>query len=194
MRHRLCLTPLHNRNRDTALTGKLIALVLMALLSACTDPGLQQLDRQLSDTRNRPKGNIEDLPQPEPPQSISYTGSHLRSPFQLHDNQSSDTGTPLSLTMPDTTRRKTELEQYPLNELSLVGTLRLQQARHYTALIDDGRGEVHRVKPGDYLGQDFGRVAGITEDSLLLEETVQDELGGWIKRTRKLTLMAETDD
>jgi type IV pilus assembly protein PilP len=47
---------------------------------------------------------------------------------------------------------------------------------------------LYQVRPGDYLGQNFGRVTKIIETEVALREIVQDAVGEWIERTASLQL------
>lgn len=168
----------------------IIGIILAFHLSGCNDQSSpKSLMQSLEDIRNRPSGQIESLPERPSFPVVRYTGSDLRSPFRLEE-ESGDTGQRhLSEQFkPDTSRVKGALEHHPLETLTLVGTIQFADAQYPTALIDDGQGKVHQVKKGAYLGQDFGRVAEITADTVYIEETVQDEQGGWITRSKQLNL------
>jgi type IV pilus assembly protein PilP len=41
---------------------------------------------------------------------------------------------------------------------------------------------VYRVKTGNYLGQNFGIITGITDSQINLKELVQDASGDWTER------------
>jgi type IV pilus assembly protein PilP len=47
---------------------------------------------------------------------------------------------------------------------------------------------LYQVKPGDYLGQNYGRITRITETQIVLREIVQDAAGEWIERPASLQL------
>ena len=47
---------------------------------------------------------------------------------------------------------------------------------------------VHRVKIGDYLGTNHGKVVAISESQIDVVEIVTDGEGGWVERPRSLTL------
>jgi len=47
---------------------------------------------------------------------------------------------------------------------------------------------VYRVKAGNYMGQNFGLVTGITESEVQLRELVQDASGDWTERVSTLQL------
>lgn len=177
-------------------TPLLLLILFGLLLGGCSDQkAQQQLQQTLQDIRNRPSGRIEPLPERIESPAVQYMGSSARSPFSLYDEQAqSTTITRDERFKPDQNRPRSTLEQQPLESLSLVGTLRFTDQSKFTALVDDGHGVIHKVTIGHYLGQDFGRVAEITEDTIFIEETVQDEQGGWIKRPRQLKLAALTNE
>jgi type IV pilus assembly protein PilP len=47
---------------------------------------------------------------------------------------------------------------------------------------------LYQVKPGDHLGQNYGRITKITETQIELREIVQDAAGEWIERPATLQL------
>ncbi|MDU2871619.1 MAG: type 4a pilus biogenesis lipoprotein PilP, partial [Pseudomonas aeruginosa] len=47
---------------------------------------------------------------------------------------------------------------------------------------------VHRVRVGDYLGRNDGKVVGISEGKIDVIEIVPDGEGNWLERPRSLTL------
>ena len=51
-----------------------------------------------------------------------------------------------------------------------------------------GADSVHRVKVGDYLGRNHGRITGIEENRVDVVEIVPDGEGGWLERPRTLSL------
>lgn len=67
----------------------------------------------------------------------------------------------------------------------MVGTLSNETGMY--ALVS-GAGGVHRLKVGDYLGRNYGRVVNIGESAIEVVEIVPDGEGGWIERPRTLTL------
>jgi type IV pilus assembly protein PilP len=46
-----------------------------------------------------------------------------------------------------------------------------------------------RVKPGNYLGQNFGLITEISESTIKLKEIVQDSGGDWTERISTMTLV-----
>lgn len=92
---------------------------------------------------------------------------------------------PNSLLATELNRRKEPLEAYPLDSMSMVGSLQ-KQGRQYALLKVDNL--LYQVKAGDYIGQNYGRITKITETEITLREIVQDAAGEWIERTTSLQL------
>ena len=86
---------------------------------------------------------------------------------------------------PELARRKQALEAFPLDAMTLVGSL--VQAGKPVALVRVNN-LLYQVRTGDYLGQNFGRVTNINETEVALREIVQDAVGEWIERTAALQL------
>jgi type IV pilus assembly protein PilP len=47
------------------------------------------------------------------------------------------------------------------------------------------------VSSGNYLGQNFGRIVGITETDIKLKEIVQDSSGNWEEKDQALQLQEQ---
>ena len=92
---------------------------------------------------------------------------------------------PNSLLTAEINRRKEPLEAYPLDTMSMVGSL-TRDGRRYALLRVDNL--LYQVKTGDYLGHNFGRINRISETEITLREVVQDAAGEWIERTSTLQL------
>ena len=88
---------------------------------------------------------------------------------------------------PDNTRVKEPLESFPLDALDMVGTIG-DPMNSPTALITDPSGAVHRVKPGNYLGQNDGQITAVYEDRVELVELVSNGNGGWMERPASIAL------
>ena len=86
---------------------------------------------------------------------------------------------------PDLNRPKEPLEAFPLESVKVVGML--QQAKQMYALVR-ADATVYRVKVGNYMGQNFGLVTGITDSQIQLRELVQDASGDWAERVSTLQL------
>ncbi|MDP9898516.1 pilus assembly protein PilP [Variovorax ginsengisoli] len=71
------------------------------------------------------------------------------------------------------------LEAVPLDAIEWVG--RMRRAGRTVALVEVER-KLHVVHVGQHLGPDRGRVAHIGDDTLIVNEQVQDTSGAWVER------------
>jgi len=71
--------------------------------------------------------------------------------------------------------------------LKMVGFLYQAKAGH--AIVRSADGKLHRVKAGNYLGSNFGRIVSVTETEIKVKEVVQDSAGDWAERISSLPLM-----
>ena len=55
-------------------------------------------------------------------------------------------------------------------------------------LVQDPDGLIHRILPGNYLGQNDGRVTDISDGEIALVEIVPDGVGGYVERPAGLAL------
>ena len=78
-----------------------------------------------------------------------------------------------------------ELESYPLDSMSMVGSLQQGGKAHALLMVES---RLHDVKVGDWIGQNYGQITAITDQQITLRETVQDPTGEWIERTSTLQL------
>jgi type IV pilus assembly protein PilP len=78
-----------------------------------------------------------------------------------------------------------ELESYPLDGMTMVGTLHQGGRSHALVMVDN---RLHDVKVGDYMGQNYGQITKISDTEITLRETVQDATGEWIERTSTLQI------
>ncbi len=155
-------------------------LVVVGLgVTGCSND-LSDLDDYVVDVGKRPKAVIEALPEITPYESYAYTAARdgLRSPFVPDTPQAS--GSSGSQVRPKEDRSREFLEQFPLDTLKMVGTLELGDT-HY-GLVQTADGLIHRVVPGNYLGQNDGRIRSIEESKITLVEIISDGIGGYLER------------
>lgn len=92
---------------------------------------------------------------------------------------------PNSVLAAEMNRRKEPLEAYPLDSMNMVGSV-TRGGRQFALMRVDNL--LYQVKPGDYLGQNYGKVLSISETGIELREVVQDAAGEWIERMSALQL------
>ena len=161
--------------------GAIAAAVILSLTGCSND--LDELQQKVAEIKNRPGERIEPLPEIKPYEAFAYGASNMRSPFVPSAPSRSDVA---SAIRPDIKRSREFLEQFPLDTMQMVGTLQLQ-GRNY-ALVQGKDGLVHRVLPGNFMGQNDGRIIGITSTRISIIEIVPDGLGGYIERPASLAL------
>ncbi|MDH3977167.1 MAG: pilus assembly protein PilP [Gammaproteobacteria bacterium] len=153
--------------------------VLLSLTLVACGGGMQDLEDYIAEVNSRKGGRIEPLPQIKPYETYDYSVAGMRSPFEpdLPDAQESAPMGP----SPVKNRNKEYLEQFPLDTLLMVGTLERDESTY--ALVQTNDGLVHRVQPGNYVGQNEGRIVSITESRIEVEELVTNGLGGFFTRS-----------
>ena len=164
-------------------TPLLIALSCLALVS-CSSEQHSDLRQFVKDSDNMPRGRIPPLPEVKPYEPFEYAAYDLTDPFVSRKIAPTKLGSGKG-PQPPANHRKGPLEAFPLENLKMVGTL--QQKRDMFALIKTPDNNLYRVKPGDFMGQNFGRIIDITESAIKLKELVQDSTD-WKEEERTLLL------
>lgn len=161
--------------------GVAIAALLSMVLVACGGD-MDDLQAYIAEVKQRPGGRIEPLPQIKPYETFRYRAENRRSPF-VPDQRVASEGKSQG-PAPIENRNKEYLEQFPLDTLSMVGTL-AREGKTY-GLVQTADGLIHRVVPGNYVGQNDGRIIAIDEGRIEVEELVPDGIGGFFKRTAEI--------
>ncbi|MDX1757561.1 MAG: pilus assembly protein PilP [Marinobacter sp.] len=167
-----------------------LGVCLASLLTACSQGnGFSDLDTFMAETRAKPRGHVEPLPEFKAYEAFSYSAADRRAPFEppIDVQLTMVDQAPETNIEPDLDRPKEVLENFGLNELTMVGTLSGAGSSLY-ALIADSEGGIHRVRAGNYIGTNYGRIIGVSEDRVELIEIVPNGRGGWVERPRSLTL------
>ncbi len=170
-----------------------LGVCLASLLTACSQGnGFSDLDKFMADTRAKPRGHVEPLPEFKAYEAFSYSAADRRAPFEppIDVQLTMADEEPVSDVEPDLDRPKEVLENFDLKSLGMVGTLQGVDGSLF-ALIRDNEGGIHRVRTGNYMGQNYGRVVGVNETRIELMEIVPNGRGGWVERPRSLSLDEE---
>jgi type IV pilus assembly protein PilP len=170
---------------------RFIILLTLALLFGCTaGQGFVDLDNYIAEVKARPKSRIEPLPKFNAYEAFSYRAANRRSPFTepLAIEQSATEDKPKSNIKPDFDRVKDPLEFFSIGSMSMVGTIRKENENTLYALISDSQGGVHRVRLGNYMGKNHGKIVELSEGLIRLVEIVSDGQGGWFERPRTMGL------
>ncbi len=151
-------------------------------LAGCSSD-MDELQQKINEAKSKPGERVEPLPEIRPYEAFVYNPGALRSPFVQSAPVQSDLASGLR---PDSKRPREFLEQFSLDTLRMVGTLKLNGKSY--GLVQGKDGLVHRVLPGNYLGQNDGHITAITDSKISLVEIVPDGLGGYIERPAALAL------
>ena len=161
------------------------------LLVGCGGSDGDELQRWMAEQRNQTRPKIAPISEPKVFKPESYALAGTIEPFsrekltQALRREASQTGGNGALVAPELARRKEALEAFPLDAMTLVGSM--LRAGQPVALVRVNN-LLYQVRPGDYLGQNYGRVTKINETEVALREIVQDAVGEWIERTASLQL------
>ena len=164
----------------------LMPLVLACALASCGGEQYSDLRQFVKESENLPHGRIPPLPDVKPYEPFTYDAYNLVDPFKPRKIEPPKNAAAGGI-QPDLNRRKEPLEAYPIENLRMVGTL--QQGKTNFALVKSPDNNLFRVKPGNYLGQNFGLITEISESTIKLKEIVQDSGGDWTERISTMTLV-----
>ena len=160
-----------------------LLLALAAALTACGGESHQDLRAWMADQGKNTRGRLDPVPQIKPYEPFAYNAFDLPDPFKPRKIEPTKGGSKLA---PDLARRREPLEAFPLESLTMVGTLEKNKSMY--ALVRTPEKDVYQVRAGNYLGQDFGVIVGISDTDIKLRELVQDGAGDWTERTSSLQL------
>jgi len=166
-------------------------LGLATVLGACGGD-MSDLETFIEKTKQAHHGQVDPLPEFPPYQTFSYSSQGIRDPFRAQTDLSSmqvAVQTEYTGPRPEATRLREPLEGYPVDSLKMVGLL--QQQSQTWGLVRDPEGTIHRVQPGNYAGQNHGKIVGVTETRIDIVELVPDGLSGWVNRDAQLAMSNE---
>lgn len=165
------------------------AFFLALLLPGCAEQDDSELTEFIGQIKARPKTQIEPLPEIKAIEPFLFKPDGLRDPFRPIEKVEREDGVDVSAgtgIKPDTTRRKEELESYSLDSLRMVGTVNMNKA--HWGLVKASDGTIHRVRVGNYMGKNYGKIIRIVEDKIELMEIVPDSPGAWREQQTSLAL------
>jgi len=171
--------------------GLISLIVVSAVLSGCSSSGDDELRQWMADLRATTKPRVTPLAEPKqffPQVYAMESGVEPFNPMKLTQalkRESTQSASNAALIAPEMARRKEPLEAYPLDVMTMVGSL--DKKGLPTALIKVDK-LIYQVRTGSYLGQNYGKITRITENSIQLREIVQDATGDWTERTVSLDL------
>lgn len=168
---------------------KLLCIMLLPfVLAACGESSEQEVQQWMDKTRQDTVPSIQTLKEPKDFIPFVYDKKAEPDPFNPTKLQSAlaklNPGSAHGI-RPDLDRRREALESIPLDALKMVGTLALGGVKYALLQADKG---VYQVKMGNYVGQNFGLVTKVNDDSIELKEIYLDSGGDWAERVQTLEL------
>lgn len=166
-------------------------LAAALLLAACGSADEGEIQQWMAAQRAQTRPKVQPIPEPKKFTPQAYTQANAFDPFsnqkltQALKHESAQSTTSAALLAPELTRRKEPLESYPLDTMSMVGTLFKKGQPVALVRVDN---LLYQVRPGMYLGQNYGKIVKVGEAEVVLREIVQDAAGEWIERTATLQL------
>ncbi|HET8871861.1 MAG TPA: pilus assembly protein PilP [Aquabacterium sp.] len=172
--------------RNSSLSWMAI-MVAVSCLTACGSDE-DELRAWMEQQRHEVQPNVPPLPLPQKFIPQAYVGSDGIEPFsaqKLAGALKQEAKQPNSAVASELNRRKEPLEAFPLDSMSMVGSV-FKNGTQYALLKVDGL--LYQVKTGEYLGQNYGKIMKITETEISIREIVQDAAGEWVERPTSLQL------
>lgn len=176
---------------------------MLVALAGCAQRDMSDLQYFVEETkRTTPIKKPDPPPQIKPYTPFAYTAQGIKDPFLLapfaqeEELEMTQEGgaapqpgaAPYTGPKPDPNRVREELEKYSLGSLKMMGTVRMGGGTDLWALILAPDNVVHRVQKNNYLGNNHGKIVGITEQRVDLKELVPDGPGRWQERDAFLSL------
>jgi len=157
---------------------------LVFLLTACQQNEKENLAQFIADSNKMKAKEIEPLPNIKPVEPYAYSAQGYAEPFDIENLKPRQVVSARTGTGPDTRRRREPLENYPLDSLTMVGTLFRETEKR--AIIQTPEGAVQTAVVGNYLGQNYGKIISIDENEIVVEEQVLNSAGTWVGRDASL--------
>lgn len=174
------------------LTRVAFLLLAIAALSACAQREMTDLEQYVAQVKAQKKARIDPLPAIRTFKPYNYSADSYPDPFAPPQEEEvvTEGEAPKKKAsngiQPDFTRPREELERFPLDALRMVGTVEQDEAIY--GIVRTPEGVVHRVRPGNFLGKNHGKIIAINEQEIVLDEIVPDGLDGYQKRDASLAL------
>ena len=165
-----------------------VCILFLICLAGCGNDDFSDLNQYIAKIKAAPKGKIKPLPEVKEIESFIFNPNGLRDPFKAILQPEQQTAVPeLSPgggITPDSTRRKEEMEFFALEGMKMVGTVKMKSTLWGLVRTDDGI--VHRVRVGNYMGKNYGKITRISVDKIELMEIVPDKPGRWREKQTSL--------
>jgi len=167
------------------------AAATAALLAGCGDSDVREVRDWMTQVQHDTKPTVKPLPEPKDFIPYAYGAKDQVDPFspsKLLTELAKAAQTSNDPNKPDLQRPREVLETYPLDTMRMVGTMAKGGTNYALVQIDRS---LYQVKPGQRIGQNFGIVTRVSDDTVNIREVVQDAAGEWVERMAKLELQSK---
>lgn len=169
--------------------AKASCVLFLVVITGCGSDDINDLNQFVTEVKSRPKSPIKPLPEIKVIEPFVFKAEDLRDPFkplaQPEQTEAAVAATGSGI-KPDTSRRKEELEAFPLEVLKMVGSVFMDDNLWGLVRADDAT--IHRVRLGNYIGKNYGKIIRISVDKIELMEIVPDKPGTWREQQASLVL------
>jgi type IV pilus assembly protein PilP len=160
----------------------------LIVLGGCSS-GYEDIQQWMKQQQQAATLRVAPIAKPVPFVPALYTQSAAPDPFDVDrltkllkaQNAGND-----ALCQAELNRRREPLEGFPLDTMTMVGSLEHQKGQR-VALIR-ANDLLYQIRLGNHLGQDFGKVTKITESAIDLREIVQNPAGECVERNTTMQL------
>ena len=186
--------------KSTALSRAVLLGCAVTLLGGCISKDMSDLQTRVEEIKARPGSGVKPLPPLTPPTRYLYEAEALglRSPFARPEEARTVEVEPTPEVDAEQMRLQTEilahankeeLERFSIDSLRMVGVIEDQES--LWGIVRDPENSVHRVRVGNYVGQNFGKITNISEVRIEIREIVKNAQGNWEERQTELALLDE---
>lgn len=169
-------------------------LVVPLLIAGCGSGENEDIKKWMAEASKDMRGKVEKIDEPKKYEPFKYESDKLVDPFNAtkvtamadagKQPGSKNAGGP----RPDLSRPKEVLEAFSIENLRMVGAMQ-QKGVSYAIIKADS--SLHRVKVGNYIGQNYGKITKITETEVLVQEMIEDGSGEYVYRDSTLVLQED---
>tara|TARA_B100000767_G_scaffold274686_1_gene308504 strand:- start:804 stop:1328 length:525 start_codon:yes stop_codon:yes gene_type:complete len=166
-----------------------VILCVVVFLSSCGGNNHQDLAAFIDAVSRDAVPTVIDIPKSESYHSFKYDVASYRSPFtpaidslpekNLSHNEQ-------DMVKPDFNRAKHYLESIQIEKMTMVGTI--SQFSIQWALLMTSNGQIHKVKKGQFIGRNHGRVTDVSNEYLQVNEIISNGQNTWANRVRTIKM------
>jgi type IV pilus assembly protein PilP len=188
------MRPVALNNMVISTSIRFLFVVITAIhLTACGNHDFTDLQQYIANVKARPQEAVKPLPEFKgvEPFLLKREGT-LRDPFKPVEKvkavvvEPGEVEEPDNGIHPDTTRVKEPLEAFALSGMKMVGTINMNSV--LWGLIKTDGNTIYRIKVGNHIGKNDGKVTLIDKKKIELLEIMPGKPGRFIEQPATLTL------